>query len=304
MLVFSKIHKDAINPNNPKKIKLYISPNIRRRIFYLLQNYDSNYYDDGYHSDLYERLPRKLLEQYGTLTLTIYKDGNKQETEGIEEFFLYGWVPHVFDGIELFCHHFLDDKKRVAFFKEMNEIFLSEDLPYRMIDNQIVILDSAFLESEVLNKTLKLLDTHQILAAHQNFSDAVRKFSAKDYDGVIYKCNESIESLLKYLSGKETASQGELKKWLMKEKIIPDYFQSFCDSFSELLQSTFNIANQLRHGKKEIPDEKNKVDRPVANFMLHLTGTLLLFILQRYEVLHTSQREEINKKVSEDDIPF
>lgn len=81
----------------------------------------------------------------------------------------------------------------------------------------------------------------------------------------------------------------------MKSGIIPDYFQGFCDYFSGLLQSAFTIANEsARHGKKDIPCDRNDVDYAVASFVLHLTGSLIVFIMERY-------KENVSKK---EDIPF
>jgi hypothetical protein len=92
----------------------------------------------------------------------------------------------------------------------------------------------------------------------------------------------------------------------MRENIIPDYFQGFCDYFEGLLQSAFTIANQAaRHGKRNIPELKNSPNQAIASFMLNLTGTLLLFIMERFEETHPKKSEHIDDDIWEDDdIPF
>jgi hypothetical protein len=69
----------------------------------------------------------------------------------------------------------------------------------------------------------------------------------------------------------------------MKSGIIPDYFEGFLNHFEGTLQSFFNITNQsARHGKKDVPNQTNKIDKPFAAFVVHLTATLLVFVIERY----------------------
>jgi hypothetical protein len=104
-----------------------------------------------------------------------------------------------------------------------------------------------------------------------------------------------MESALKKLLNIDNAEQNKLKKLLMKSGMIPDYFQGFSDHFEGLLQSAFTIANQsARHGSKEVPKKKNRIDGALASFVLHITGSLLVFIIERYE----------EALPEEDDVPF
>jgi len=82
----------------------------------------------------------------------------------------------------------------------------------------------------------------------------------------------------------------------MSSNIIPDYFQGFADGFQTILQSAFAIANNAaRHGKIEIPENRNIVTREVAQFMLGLTGSLIIFIIERYIEFYQREKNMKNK---------
>ena len=197
---------------------------------------------------------------------------------------------HILDIIELCNHFILDPNQQRDFQKEINEIFKLEKQPYRIVGKHIVVLDSDFLESEVLSRAYELLEEHEFEKALRDFANARYNFTSGDWSGVIVECNNAIESTLKKITGKNKARQKQLRNALTKGGLIPEYFQGFCDYFEGLLQSCFNITNKQRHGQKELPDPKDDVDPALASFVLHLTGTLLVFIMERY----TEQQEKFN----------
>lgn len=182
--------------------------------------------------------------------------------------------------------------QKVNFHKECNFIFKSENSSFRVLDGYIIKLDSTFLESEILNKAYELLKNNYFEKACKDFLNARNNLTAGDYSGTIVEANNAIESTLKNVLNKEKGEQGNLKKWLMKSGIIPDYFQGFCDHFEGLLQSVFTIANKSsRHGKKKTPNKRNEVDHKVASFCLNLTGSLIVFIMERHQERISAKKE-------------
>lgn len=281
-ILFSQRHREAIEN---KKLTLSTIPRkIRQKIIYCMQKYDRHYGFNDEYSTFYNDLKQRLLDNYGETSLKAYVDDVFQEANNIEQFILGSKPEQVLDAIELYSNLIEKLSQKVNFHKECNLIFKSENLPFRILDGYIIELDSAFLESEILSKAYELLKDNLFEKACLDFLNARNNLTAGDYSGTIMEANNAIESTLKKVLNKEKGEQGNLKKWLMKSGIIPDYFQGFCDYFEGLLQSAFTIANESsRHGKKEIPDKRNEVDYPVASFFLHLAGSLIVFIMERYQ---------------------
>lgn len=283
MILFSQRHKEAIDN---KSLCLSISKKIRQKLVYCMQKYNRWYGWNQEDSIFYDDLKQKLLENYGETSLKAYIEDIFQEVTNIEQFIVGAKPEFVLDAIELYSTLIDIDKsgQKVNLYKECNLIFKSENSSFRVLDGYIVKLDSTFLESEILNKAYELLKNNYFEKACKDFLNARNNLTAEDYSGTIIEANNAIESTLKKVLNREKGEQGNLKKWLMKSGIIPDYFQGFCDNFEGLLQSAFTIANESsRHGKKEMPSERNEVTYAVASFFLHLTGSLIVFIMERYQ---------------------
>jgi hypothetical protein len=290
MRLFSQRHKGAIEK---KKLPLSVPKKARQKLIYSMQKYNKYYGWNNEDSIFYDDLKTSLIQSYGESSLKAYVKDVFQETHNIE-IFMQGTRPeYVCDAIEMYST-LIDEDRKEEFHTECNEIFRSEDSPLRILDGCVVKLASDFLESEVLDKAYELLKDNRFEKACKDFLLARNNLTAGDYSGTISEANNAIESTLKKVLNRERGEQKDLKKWLMKSGIIPEYFQGFCDHFEGLLQSAFTIANQSsRHGKKEVPDKKNDVDFAVASFVLHLTGSLIVFIMERYQ-----------ESLVEDDVPF
>jgi len=300
IIPFSKRHQQAFDK---KKLSVSLNKKIRQKIFYCLQKNDKSYGWDNQDSILHDDLKKRLLEAYGETELKAYTNNERTTINNIEEFILGSWPPQVFDTIEIFYDILMGWDNYIKFKEEINFIFLSENNPFRFLDNQIIKLDSLFLESEVLSKLSDLFESYHFDKAKIDFLSAKTNFTAGDYSGTVVDCNNAIESALKKTLDRTKGDQGELKKQLMRSGLIPDYFQDFCDHFEGLLQSCFAITNEsARHGKKDIPSPINKIDHAVASFVLHLTGTLLVFIMERYKDKQPEPADEA--LIPDEDVPF
>ena len=300
-IVFSQRHKQAIDS---KKLPITLSRRAKQKIFYCMKDFNVWYGYDNQDSILYDDLKDEFLKSHGITELFAYPEGKRQNVKDIESFILYAWAPHLLDSIELY-NLLIPEETRMRFAKSINLVFRSEDTPYRLLGDEIILLDSNFLESEVLSRAYELLEKNDFEKACKDFLHARDNFTAKDFSGTIFECNNALESALKKVLDKEKGDQKSLKSSLMRSNIIPEYFQGFCDHFDGLLQSCFTIANFPRHGKKEIPKPKNIVDPAVASFVLHLTGALLVFIMERYEEqLPKEPEESMHSSILDDDIPF
>jgi hypothetical protein len=281
MILFSQRHREAIEN---KKMNLSITKKIRQKLIYCIKDCDY-VYGDFEECSFLDDLKLALMKSYGETSLKAFVDDEYKEVDNIDQFISSTRPGYVLDLIEL-CGDLINGKlkEKNLFYKKCNQVFLSENSSFRFLDGAIVILDSTFLESEVLNKAYELLKGNTFTTACTNFLTARNNLTAGDYAGVITEACNSIESTLKKILNLDRCEQGKLKSFLMQTGLIPDYFQGFCDHYVNFLQSAFTIANNSsRHGQKEIPNKKEEVDFAVASFFLHLTGTLIVFLMERYQ---------------------
>jgi len=295
--VFSIRHKAAIDN---KKIVVTMPVILRNKILMVIErhNYSENalgYTGYNYQVDLFnEKTKEELKLNYGG-ELKEYVCGERVASKSMKNFILNAWPFHVMDAIEVFSS-FLDEDDKKSFEQELNQVLKSENSNLRIMDSYFIILDSCFLESEILSKAYELMRCSNFEVALKNFVNARENFTSRDYEGVLVECNKTLESVLQSVTNYDRSDQKKLKSKLMSSNIIPDYFQGFADGFQIILQSAFAIANNAaRHGKIEIPENRNIVTREVAQFMLGLTGSLIIFIIERYIEFYQREKNMKNK---------
>jgi len=298
MIPFSRRHREFIENE-----RLIISLD-KPLVFKIVSCMEKNDISHSHWESIFrDDLQRELINNLGFPTLKTYVDGNWQDVDDVKLFLRNTQHKYVLDAIEIFCELLNDSENKLTFIKECNDVFKSESSPWRIINGFVVKLDSDFLESEILSKAFELLKDNHFELALRAFMSARENFTAGDYYGVIFESNNALESLIKKVCDIEKGSQKDLKRRLMKSGLVPDYFQGFCDYFDGFVQSAFTIANEsARHGKKEPPEDKNKIDYAVASFHLHLVGALIVFIMERYT--ERSPKETPPPPPEEDDVPF
>lgn len=293
---FSIRHKKLINE---KSFNIKLSLQDKRKIINLLNKYNELNYKIIYtgfmkQSSYFDKVYDELLNVYGYEKLKAYKDSKFTEVYNLIEFILGTKTELVLDVIELFFDH-IENEKKQDFVNDMNNFFQIIDVPLRFsFDGEFYIIDSEFVENEILEKAEKLLREENFESAYIHFNDARNRLSSGDYEGTVLKANNALESYLKNLFNQKNASQNDLIKLCIKNNIFPDYYKGFLENFKGIFQSAFTIANQSsRHGQSKVQEEKNKIDGPIANFLLSLVGILIIFIVDRYN------ENNINKEIKD-----
>ncbi len=284
MIIFSKRHKKLIDQNI---LNIVLSKHLRRRVYRTLSEFVGYIVETArngltYNTNTFEVVKNEYLKLTGEEYLMAYVEDDYKKVDDMEMFILETKPYHVLDIIEIFSKQITPDQI-TDFILEINEIFRTEETPLRFIEDEFVLLDSDFLESEINSKAIQLLNKGGFEKAYLDFRNARRKLSSNDFDGCIVDANNAIESLLKKILDKDINRQKDLKKELIKTGFIPDYFEGFIEHFDKLLQDAFSIANKTsRHGKKDIQKGKNRVDKHIATFVLNLVGTLIVFISEKH----------------------
>ena len=104
-------------------------------------------------------LPNELKKSLGRKTLKIIANGVPHEASTIEEYLTGGSPPaHVLDAVEIFYILIEEDASKKNYAEEINKIFSISGLPYRLCEGKIIVIDSDFLEREVLNRAYELLN--------------------------------------------------------------------------------------------------------------------------------------------------
>ena len=171
----------------------------------------------------------------------------------IEEFIEKGTPHHVLDAIELFRRQ-LDYKKAPSFVSELNLLFELHHSPLRFFRGEYYVIDSSFLESQVLAQSQELLEASAFQGALDEFLAARVAYTEKDYKRTVLMANHALESTLKSVLGIERKKTAELIKKACHSGFVPSYYEGFLTSFQDILSIVpITRTNEAGHGQgKEV----------------------------------------------------
>jgi hypothetical protein len=171
-----------------------------------------------------------------------------------------------------------------------------------MLNHKIFKIDSAYLDEEILAETQRLLHDYAFTGALDEFEQARNHYENSRFREAVIFANNAVESTLKTILGETYAKKktGELIKGLIKSDYIPSYLSNNIINFKELLEMPQIIrSNEGGHGSGE---EKLSIAPEYAQFMLHLSGSLIHYLIKLYICRHPQVDDENVAASQESDV--
>jgi AbiJ N-terminal domain 4 len=169
--------------------------------------------------------------------------------------------------------------------EELNFRFKEHGVGFEYRSGQIIRIDSELVHAEVVKPVLNLLSDSRFQGANEEFLKAYEHYRHGRYKECLNECLKSFESTLKTICDirQWTYNQNDTSKKLidicLKEQLVPQYLQSQFAAIRTILESGVpTIRNKLGgHGQGT---QQITVSQNMASYMLHLTATNLLFIIE------------------------
>lgn len=290
--VFSERHEKALRE---KRIKLSLRQELRKSLLRLLNRYSVLGGWNNEENLTFEAVSAAILDRRGWETLQWWDGKRMSPVCNFDEFIEKGAPHHVLDAIEIFLDE-IDYKKRPSFGQELNALFEIHHSPLRYFRGEFYVIDSAFLESQVLKQAQQLLETNQFHGALDEFLQARSAFMEKDFKQTILLSNHALESALKGVLGLEKkVKTGELIKKVCHGGLIPTYYEGFLDAFQNILSIVPTTRdNEAGHGQGK---EVTSVPPALAELALHLSASIIVFLIKRY-------MEKNPPDLDEEEVPF
>jgi len=304
--LFSKRCKNLLSE---RKITVSIPLPVRTRIWVLL-NHENEYYDEingtGFRSStsVLQTLPDKMKSEIGRELMAYPEEGDVAMPTDLEGFVLRGnYPPYLFDCMELFYKDSSQERK-YKFQSEFNQIMEESFLPWRMAEGKVFPVDSAYIEDEIINNSLYLLNQAGFEGALKEFRDARTDLSRGENLSAITKANLAIESVIKSILDVEKAKPGELFRKMIDSGIIPQYYDNFLNSFEEILRSVTIMRNKEPGAGHGSGPKVNEIPDSLAELCINLCAVLIKFLVNRHLELKPNSDTTIDDNNEYDDIPF
>jgi hypothetical protein len=271
-----------------KQLKVPSVPSrVRTRIWGALQRFNDGFQtvdDTGWQewTDTMAVTYTFLAREYGTPSLTAYVgDDNSRGVVGLDHFVQRCYPAQLLDVVE---GHYLQldaGERRELFQQEVNRILREEAQPWRMSAGELFMLDSQFLDTEVLARTEELLSANNYAGALDEFRDARNELTAGETREAIAKAQAAFESTMKTILGAHDGNASSLIRDLVAKGFfddLPPNTQASAFGEAVLLALAF-MGNRLgRHGQGQ---EVVEVPRHYGELAVHLAGSFIRLLVER-----------------------
>lgn len=281
-----------------------INNNFRVQVVHIVtETFGKDTYPHNYTSNAFDEIHRILCKEYGVFSL---KEDENYSFNAIYNFFLStSDYEKVLDIIEL-SFKFINEVVRQDSYQyytrdnrltpdeaieELNQRFKEHGIGYQFESNELIRIDSQIIHSEVVKPVLKLLHNKIYSGANEEFLKAHEHYRNNRNQECLNECLKSFESTLKAICDKNNWSfnQNDTSKRLIKicfdNNLIPTYLQTQFSSLQQLFESGVPTIRNKNSGHGQGTQSIN-VTNEMASYMLHLTATNILFLVQQEELLH------------------
>lgn len=285
---FSRRHDDALKK---KKLKPYLPQKLRISVKRTLEQHSE--WGGMYNEEnlTFYAVEEALKTFYGEEQIKAY-DSNDQlvPVKDVGVLIERGYPPKVLDAIEVWFDKATEEKVFVCE-RELNSLFEIHSSPWRISNGKFILVNSEYIQAEIMAKTKLLMQQNAIVGGLDEFQNAVSSLTEGNCKEAVVSAHKSVESVMKSVLGiKEHRTFGRLLDKCIKSGLIPEYYKGFYKNFNELALGSVKERNQPGggHGQgKEIIE----IPRNLAEFTVHLSSVINLFLIKHGIELHSDKAE-------------
>jgi hypothetical protein len=275
---------------------------LRVQIIHIWQDAIGQDYGRGSANEVYKLINDTLCREYGMFQLN--NTPSSTWSEVISQYFLscneiektLDVIELVFNAIENITGDYgyrrdTQPKSRPdEAIEELNNRFLEHGVGYHFEAGQIIRKDSELIHAEVVKPVLNFLNEPEYKGANEEFLKAHEHYRHGRYKESLNECLKAFESSMKAICHKRgwTYNQNDTAKKLIEicfaNELIPSYLQSQITALKSVLESGIpTVRNKLGgHGQGT---QQTKVPQYLVSYILHLTATTILLLVQAEQSL-------------------
>lgn len=190
--------------------------------------------------------------------------------------------------IEVFYQENYQDSK--PFVNELNERFKEHGFGYQYENGRIIRVDSQFIHSETVKPTLIVLSQPMYKGAQEEFLRAHEHYRHQRYQEAMVDCLKAYESTLKIIMKKhkweynENDTADALTGKILQKGLVPEYWLQYFKSLKNTLTAGVPTVRNKEAGHGQADELKNIPDYLVS-YVLHMTASVILFLVKAEESL-------------------
>ena len=255
----------------------------------------SNYYN--FEENLIISNYREILKEFCAELGLLYLDTPSWESGNLSlAFYEYFLKEQNLNKLFLLIEKFfevLKQKTNIGIYREaenkINKRFKEHLLGYKLERGKIIKYNSDYLQEEVVEPALKLINNETFAGAEREFRQALDDYKQDNNVAALNSCGRALESTMKIICDLNKweydvrDNAGDLiKKIFKKNKLTEDFFNDENEALMNVLRKGVPSLRNCKSGhgsgsqEKEIPDF-------YVDYMIHTTATAIIFLINAYE---------------------
>lgn len=262
-------------------------------------------YTDKDMTSVYAHVKKVLCKELGYFDLPHCSVLDKPQQEVPKYFLNEALLDNNLDVLELMfkiISNICKSGKAAEAIEELNARFKEHAIGFQFISDEIIRIDSQVLHSEAVVPVLRLLNKNGYEGAEKEFLNAHEAYRNGDITFAITECHKSFESTMRSIIHKrgwkydnnDNATEKSENKLRIKanasrliqicfdNNLLPEYFQSQISSLKSLLESSIPTIRNKNGGHGDGIESK-QIPASLASFMLHMTASTILFLINSEE---------------------
>lgn len=264
------------------------------------KNFSAKYYEGEYEKQFWDFVLKEILKEEGKKTL-FDREYSGTIRSSVEMYFdVLKDVEKNIDVVELIFSYlgFVEEMYFKKYgqilsyplteaLKDLNYRFRENGVGYQFTNNKIVRVDSQILHEGAIIPALDLLSDKNFTNVNEEFLKAFSHYRHKRYVETLNESLKSFESTLKVICElnkwpyKQSDTANKLIDIVLKNNLIPDYYQNELNAIRQLLVSSVSMIRNKNsaHGKGVVNIE---VPEHLASYMLYMTGATIKFLIESH----------------------
>lgn len=168
---------------------------------------------------------------------------------------------------------------------------------------QIHLIDNPHLHSEIVDTTFELTREAAFASAQQDYAEAWTHYTRGDLDDAVVNAHKALESAMKLAIKRvdptktpENMQTNQLVPLLAQLDILPSRLQNLVVGLNQIFMNSGSLRNSAGTGHGSV--DLSSPEATVALMALRLSGTLVSFLVDRYQQMKPTTTKTIKPKAA------
>jgi len=196
-----------------------------------------------------------------------------------------GRMAYIYSIIEL-QYQLLSDTERIPFSRELNALLADLEIPWRILEGQMIKLDAKQFECDLRAKALaqmhELKDAEpKFQSAYTELASAIEALEKGDYQATISNAGKSYESVLKVILSADRGNADKLTNEYMNQFLtVPDTMK--VEGFREKVMMSLPYVRNNSGADHGAGAQEVVISKPMAKLAVNLAAALDTYLIEEY----------------------